>query len=129
IRARAVLPQAARTRRTVVTCARRYETLLFAGDDWAEDYHDVELQDETGRKLAARRLPEGAAGIARLHALRRAPPRRESFPAALLACADPGLTGTGTLELLARAPAPAAAAKLTAAQISAPLKRARRHDI
>jgi hypothetical protein len=212
--------------------------LLFAGDDWAEDYHDVELQDETGRKLAARRLPEGAAGIARLHALiaahpgadgdpgqvaagietgrglrvqalaaagyqvyglspeqvarfkercnvsgarsdaadahalagmvrterhqlravaagtagsaavkvvararqtliwertrhtlRLRPALREFFPAALLACADPGLTGTGTLELPARAPAPAAAAKLTAAQISAALKRARRHDI
>ena len=212
--------------------------MLFAGDDRAEDYHDVELQDETGRKLAARRLPEGAAGIARLHALiaahpgadgdpgqvaagietgrglrvqalaaagcqvyglspeqvarfkercnvsgarsdaagahalagmvrterhqlravaadtagsaavkvvararqtliwertrhtlRLRPALREFFPAALLACADPGLTGTGTLELLARAPAPAAAAKLTAAQISAALKRARRHDI
>ena len=38
-------------------------------DDWAEDYHDAEIQDETGRKLAARRLPEGAAGIARLHEL------------------------------------------------------------
>ena len=43
--------------------------LLFVGDDWAEDHHDVEIQDETGRKLAARRLPEGAAGIARLHEL------------------------------------------------------------
>jgi hypothetical protein len=29
----------------------------------------VEIQDEAGRKLAARRLPEGAAGIARLHEL------------------------------------------------------------
>ena len=29
----------------------------------------MEIQDETGRKLAARRLPEGAAGIARLHEL------------------------------------------------------------
>ena len=43
--------------------------MLFVGDDWAEDHHDVEIQDETGRKLAARRLPEGAAGIARLHEL------------------------------------------------------------
>ena len=43
--------------------------LLFVGDDWAEDHHDVEIQDETGRKLAARRLPEGAAGLARLHEL------------------------------------------------------------
>ena len=42
---------------------------LFVGDDWAEDHHDVEVMDETGRKLAARRLPEGAAGMALLHAL------------------------------------------------------------
>lgn len=39
------------------------------GDDWAEDHHDVELQDQSGRRLAKARLPEGVAGIARLHAL------------------------------------------------------------
>jgi transposase len=43
--------------------------VLFAGDDWAEDHHDVELQDEAGRVLARVRLPEGVAGITRLHAL------------------------------------------------------------
>jgi Transposase IS116/IS110/IS902 family./Transposase. len=43
--------------------------VLFVGDDWAESHHDVEVQDESGRKLVARRLPEGAAGIARLHEL------------------------------------------------------------
>jgi transposase len=43
--------------------------LLFVGDDWAEDHHDVELQDETGRRLGRSRLPEGVAGVARLHAL------------------------------------------------------------
>ena len=43
--------------------------LLFVGDDWAEDHHDVELQDEAGRALAKARLPEGVAGIARLHAM------------------------------------------------------------
>ena len=43
--------------------------LLFVGDDWAEDHHDVEVQDEAGRRLAKARLPEGVAGIARLHAL------------------------------------------------------------
>ena len=42
---------------------------LFVGDDWAEDYHDLELMDEQGRVLARRRLPEGVAGMARLHAL------------------------------------------------------------
>jgi len=43
--------------------------VLFVGDDWAEDHHDVEVQDETGRRLAKARLPEGISGIARLHAL------------------------------------------------------------
>jgi transposase len=216
----------------------RNDTLLFVGDDWAEDHHDVEIQDEAGRKLAARRLPEGAAGIARLHeliaahleqdgdpgqvaiaietdrglwvqaltaagyqvyglnpkqvarfkerynlsgaksdaadahaladmvraerhqlravaadtpdaqaikvvarahqtliwertrhTLRLRSALREFFPAALAAYADLELTGADTLELLARAPGPAVAAKLTAAQISAALKRARRHDV
>jgi hypothetical protein len=42
---------------------------LFVGDDWAEDHHDVELMDERGRVLARKRLPEGVAGMARLHEL------------------------------------------------------------
>jgi len=43
--------------------------VLFVGDDWAEDHHDVEIQDETGRRLAKARLPEGISGMARLHGL------------------------------------------------------------
>jgi transposase len=43
--------------------------VLFVGDDWAEDHHDVELMDEAGRTLAKARLPEGVAGFARLHAM------------------------------------------------------------
>jgi len=43
--------------------------MLFVGDDWAEDHHDIEVQGEDGRVLARRRLPEGVAGIAALHAL------------------------------------------------------------
>jgi transposase len=43
--------------------------LLLVGADWAEDHHDVEMQDETGRVLGKARLPEGVVGIARLHAL------------------------------------------------------------
>ena len=42
---------------------------LFVGDDWAQDHHDVELMDTAGRVLARRRLPEGVAGMARLHEL------------------------------------------------------------
>ncbi|MGV9387482.1 IS110 family transposase [Nonomuraea sp. NPDC003707] len=43
--------------------------MLFVGDDWAEDHHDVELQDERGKRLAKARLEEGIAGISRLHEL------------------------------------------------------------
>jgi transposase len=43
--------------------------LLLVGDDWAEDHHDVEVQDETGRRLGRARLPEGIAGITQLHGL------------------------------------------------------------
>lgn len=212
--------------------------MLFVGDDWAEDHHDVEVMDAAGRKLAKARLPEGVGGIARLHAMigaqlgddvedvagqvkigietdrgpwvqaliaagytvyavnplqaaryrerlgvsgaksdagdahmladmvrvdshqlrpvagdtaeaeavkvvtrmhktliwerTRAGQRlrhalREYFPAALEAFED--LDATDTLELLAKAPDPASAARLSTAQISAALKRARRRDI
>lgn len=43
--------------------------VLFVGDDWAEDHHDVEVMDASGRQLARTRLEEGVAGMARLHAL------------------------------------------------------------
>jgi hypothetical protein len=43
--------------------------MLFVGDDWAEDHHDVHLMDETGEQLARRRLPEGLAGIRGFHEL------------------------------------------------------------
>jgi len=214
--------------------------LLFVGDDWAEDHHDVELMDASGRRLAKARLSEGMAGMARLHAMigqalgddidaedaatrvsigietdrgpwvqalvaagytvypvnplqaaryrerlvlsgaksdaadahmladmvrtdshqlrpiagdspqaeavkvvtrmhktliwerTRATQRlrhalREYFPAALVAFED--LDAGDTLELLAKAPDPAAAARLSISQISAALKRARRRDI
>jgi transposase len=207
--------------------------LLFVGDDWAEDHHDVEVQDEAGRRLGRARLPEGVAGVARFHeivgaylgedagpeevtvgietdrgpwvqallaagytvcavnprqaaryrerqgtsgaksdagdahaladmvradshqlravagdsgqaqavklvarahqtmiwerhrqVLRLRTALREYFPAALDAFGD--LTAPDTLELLARAPDPASAARLTRAQVTAALRRARR---
>jgi len=50
--------------------------MLFVGDDWAEDHHDVEVVDDSGQVLARRRLPEGLTGVTRLHALiaEHAPP-------------------------------------------------------
>jgi transposase len=212
------------------------EQVLFVGDDWAEAHHDVELMDAAGRRLAKARLPEGVAGMARLHAIigeqlgedaedvevrigietdrgpwvqaliaagytvfavnplsvaryrerhgvsgaksdaadahtladmvrtdshqlrpvagdtaeaeaikivsrahktliwertrhtqRLRHALRDYFPAALEAFTD--LDAADTLELLAKAPDPASAAKLTITQITAALKRARRHDI
>jgi hypothetical protein len=210
--------------------------MLLVGDDWAEDHHDVELMDASGRVLARARLPEGVTGMARLHAMigeqlggdaldtevrvgietdrglwvqaltaagyavfginplqasryrerhgvsgaksdtgdshvladmvrtdshqlrqvagdshgaqavkvvarahktliwertrhtqRLRDQLRDFFPAALEAFQD--LDAPDTLELLARAPDPASAARLTTAQVSAALKRARRRDI
>ncbi|MGV9681053.1 IS110 family transposase [Nocardia sp. NPDC003482] len=43
--------------------------MLFVGDDWAEDHHDVEVMDAAGTRLARARLPEGVEGLTRLHAL------------------------------------------------------------
>jgi len=61
-----VLPQAA----GVVRELEAGEAMrLFIGDDWAEGHHDVELMDEAGRVLVRARLPEGVAGVARLHEL------------------------------------------------------------
>lgn len=43
--------------------------MIFVGDDWAEDHHDIEIMDQAGATLARRRLPEGVEGVAALHAL------------------------------------------------------------
>lgn len=43
--------------------------MIFVGDDWAEDHHDVFVMDAQGQKLALRRLPEGIEGIRAFHAL------------------------------------------------------------
>ena len=42
---------------------------VFVGHDWAEAHHDVHVEDETGRRLAAARLPEGIEGVRRFHDL------------------------------------------------------------
>ena len=43
--------------------------MLLVGDDWAEDHHDIEIQDPDGRVLRVARVAEGMAGMARLHEL------------------------------------------------------------
>jgi transposase len=42
---------------------------VFVGLDWAEDHHDVFVEDVTGRRLGGGRLPEGVEGVARFHEL------------------------------------------------------------
>ncbi len=43
--------------------------MIFVGDDWAEAHHDIYICDESGGKLAYRRLPEGVEGVTALHEL------------------------------------------------------------
>jgi transposase len=63
------------------------------------------------------------------HTLRLRAALRDYFPAALAAYQALTLTGSDTLELLAKAPTPATAVRLTLTQISAALAKARRRDV
>ena len=40
--------------------------MLFVGDDRAEDHHELEIVDDTGRVLARGRLPEDLDGVTRV---------------------------------------------------------------
>jgi transposase len=42
---------------------------VFVGHDWAEDHHDVHIQDRDGHRLGKARLGEGVDGVAAFHAL------------------------------------------------------------
>jgi transposase len=54
---------------TTRTAKERRLELIFVGDDWSEQHHDVCVLDEKGRVLARRQLPEGVAGVAGFHEL------------------------------------------------------------
>lgn len=41
--------------------------MLFVGNDWAEDHHDVWVMSETGEALAVRRFDDSVEGIRRFH--------------------------------------------------------------
>jgi hypothetical protein len=60
--------------------------LLFVGDDWAEEHHDVELQNEAGRVLGRAKLPEGVAGIAELHAMIGEPSTLQNTRSSIRTC-------------------------------------------
>ncbi|MET8390111.1 IS110 family transposase [Streptosporangium canum] len=62
--------------------------MLFVGDDWAEDHHDVEVQDEDGKVVKRVRLPEGMAGITRLHDLVGRFVAEDADPSDVLVCIE-----------------------------------------
>jgi transposase len=43
--------------------------LIFVGDDWSENHHDIEIQRQDGKRLAVKRLPEGLEGVRCFHEL------------------------------------------------------------
>lgn len=43
--------------------------MIFVGNDWASDHHDVCVMEETGTVLATRRFAQTAAGMTALHGL------------------------------------------------------------
>ena len=44
-------------------------TTVFIGHDWAEDHHDIYVEDADGRRLHNGRLTEGLDGVAAFHAI------------------------------------------------------------
>lgn len=61
---------------------------MFVGDDWAEDHHDVEVQDRDGKVLKRVRLPEGMAGMSRLHELVARFVADDAEPSDVLVCIE-----------------------------------------
>uniref|UniRef100_UPI0011EE7A5C IS110 family transposase n=1 Tax=Actinomadura sp. K4S16 TaxID=1316147 RepID=UPI0011EE7A5C len=62
--------------------------MLFVGDDWAEDHHDIEVQDEAGKVVKRARLAEGMAGIARFHDLVGRFVADDAEPSEVLVCIE-----------------------------------------
>ncbi|MBO3751288.1 IS110 family transposase [Streptosporangiaceae bacterium NEAU-GS5] len=62
--------------------------MLFVGDDWAEDHHDVEVQDSDGRAMRTARLPEGVDGMGRFHELIAAFLPEQADPGQVLVCIE-----------------------------------------
>ena len=126
--------QAARHRETVAVSGKKDDTFDAAAlsDMVRTRRHQLREvaadSDEAGAVKVAARAHQKLVWERTRHALRLRSALREYFPAALAAYAPLTLTGA-TLELLARAPGPASAGRLTVPQITAALKRARRHDV
>jgi transposase len=62
--------------------------VLFVGDDWAEDHHDVEVQDQHGRAMRTARLPEGVDGMTRFHELIAGFLPDDADPSQVLVCIE-----------------------------------------
>lgn len=44
-------------------------TIVFVGHDWAEDHHDIHVDNAEGRRLYRGRVADGLAGVAEFHAI------------------------------------------------------------
>ena len=107
--------------------------MIFVGDDWAEDHHDIYLMDADGARLAARRLPEGLPSIGGFHELVAAHVEEPSQVAIGIET-DRGLwvqalSAAGyraQIRFWWAAPTPAEAAHLSLSKIRSTLKRAGR---
>jgi hypothetical protein len=44
-------------------------TIVFVGHDWAEDHHNIHLEDADGRRLYRGRVDDGLDGVAAFHAI------------------------------------------------------------
>jgi transposase len=42
---------------------------VFVGHDWAEDHHDLYVENAEGRRLDRKRIEDGLAGVAAFHAM------------------------------------------------------------
>ena len=42
---------------------------VFVGHDWAEDHHDIHIENSEGERLHACRLDDGLEGVRRLHSV------------------------------------------------------------
>jgi hypothetical protein len=57
--------------------------MIFIGDDWTDDHHDIHMMDADGTRLSSRWLPEGLPGIRGFHEL-------VAVPRPAPTCAVPG---------------------------------------
>ncbi len=104
--------------------------MIFVGDDWSEDHHDVCLMDQAGKRLASRRLASRRLASRRLAsrrlASRRLPEGRLPSPAGrpprVTLCAN-RLRGCRGLHCCDRCLRPAPLARCRCTDVMRPIPR------